>query len=114
NGDTGFKSTTVQTVNNYEGRVFIMPLFKAKDDGIISGDSEAGVENASHYDYNVVRFVAVRIMDTGGQDNKQIIIQPAADVNPYAVFLNGSTPVADPTPGTAGLVTTFTTPRLTR
>lgn len=73
-----------------------------------SSTYQAGTGDGSHYYYNILRFVGIRITSEGG-DNRAIFVQPAAYVDPFAQFES----VAPPTTGNT-LVTTFTTPRLSR
>jgi hypothetical protein len=125
-GNPGFKASTVMDVNEYtakglssgEGKIFALPLFEPYQQGTNSGKGggkkssstsyEAGTGNGSHYYYNIVRFVGIRIT-SDYRDNRVIMVQPAAFIDPFAT---PSGPAGTQT-GTPP-ITTFTTPRLTR
>jgi Flp pilus assembly protein TadG len=104
-GDTGMKQSLVSTINNYVGTTFILPLFNPYSP---APSYSAGTGNGSHYYYQIVQFVAVKIMpDSGGG----VTVQPAAVVEPNAVMIN----IAPAGTGTQGnTVTTFSTPKLTQ
>jgi Flp pilus assembly protein TadG len=107
-GNPGLKAATIKAVNSYQGQTFIMPLFKpynASDQSY-----QAGVGQGSGYYYNIVQFQAVRII-LPSQTNKQVVIQPAAYIDPDLVF-SPSTVV--PAGSSGQFTTTFTTPRLSR
>jgi hypothetical protein len=127
-GNPGFKASTVEEVNEfssivevnnyssdyeqkrYTGKVFLLPLFKAKDGS--PTNYQPGVGQGSKYYYNIVRFVGVRIMPT--QDtNREIVIQPAPVLDPEGYFRQTPTPVMPPT-GSTPVVTTFSSSNLTR
>lgn len=107
-GNPGFRASTVMAVNDHMGEVYILPLFKAKNSD--RADYEAGVGQGSKYDYNIVQFVAVRIMPTN-QTNREIVVQPVAYADPNAVF--DATSVL-PAGSASQLTTTFAVPKLTR
>lgn len=112
-GDTGFKSSLVQDVNDRVGQTFIIPLFKPYNNGNNYTDDnsyQAGNGQGSNYDYNIVEFVGLKIM-TPNDYNREILIQPAAVIDPNAVFTSGT---LNPAGTSTNLVTTFTTPKLTR
>lgn len=105
-GDTGFKSALVQDVNNYVNQVFVIPLFQAKNPG--SGSSyQPGVGQGSNYFFDIVQFVGIKIMPSP-DTNRQVIVQPAAYMSPFAVMTN-----VQPAGTQSTLVTTFATPKLT-
>jgi hypothetical protein len=108
-GDTGFKSSDVQAMNNCIGTTFVLPLFTPYATESSPGGYQAGVGTGSGYAYNIVQFVGVKIV-TPPSSNQQVYIQPAAVVNPAAAF--SSVAPVDTTQGSSGLVTTFTYPRL--
>ena len=110
-GDTGFRASVVSEVNNYTGKTFMMPLFTPKS-GTPSNlpGYEAGVGNGSHYDYNIVAFVGIKIQYTS-DTNREIIIQPAAVIEPNVIFQSGTLAPIGTSPN---LITAFTTPKLTR
>lgn len=107
-GSTGFKSTLVQTINAETGNSFVLPTFKAFDSS--SGNYQAGSGKGSNYFYNVVEFVGVKVTSPANE-KKDILVQPAAIVEPDSMFLAGS---VKPAGTTSGLVTTFATPKLSR
>jgi Flp pilus assembly protein TadG len=106
-GDTGFKASLVMDINNYTNKVFLIPLFTPYN----SSDSSysAGTGNGSHYYYNIVQFVGVRIMPVS-DTNRQVVVQPAANVDPTIVFSGATVPAGT----TSSTMTTFTYPKLTR
>lgn len=114
-GTTGFKSSDVQEVNSYVGKTFIIPLFKPYNNGSNYTDSDsylAGDGKGSNYDYNIVEFVGVKVVQST-DTNREIMVQPAAVIDPNAVFLSGTlNPAGSGTSST--VTTTFTTPKLTR
>jgi Flp pilus assembly protein TadG len=114
-GDTGFKASLVSTVNgysidNYPTKTFILPLFTPYDSS--TANYSAGTGNGSHYYYNIVQFVGIKIMPGGG--NRQVLVQPAAVVNPYAVFDSSNFGILDTSGGSSTIVTTFSYPRLSQ
>jgi Flp pilus assembly protein TadG len=107
-GDTGFKASLVMDINNYVGKSFLLPLFQP----VISNPLlyQAAVGQGANTFYDIVAFVGVTIVQPSSS-NSQVVIQPAAVIDPNAVFLPGSVVPA----GTSSqLITTFTTPKLTR
>ena len=107
NGNPGFRSSVVQEVNDRSGQTFILPLFKAYNSS--TDDYQAGTGNGSHYDYNIVRFVGVKIV-SDPSDNRQVVIQPAAVTDSDMIF-SSLNPVGS---GGSGVVTTFGVSKLTR
>jgi Flp pilus assembly protein TadG len=113
-GENGLKQSIVSTINDYIGKTFILPLYKAKESspdyqaGI--ADYQAGIGQGSWYDYNVVRFVGIKLV-LG--DNNQVVVQPTAVIDPGAVFDQVPT-VVDPTQTGPNLITTYATPKLIR
>jgi hypothetical protein len=108
-GDTGFKSTNVQAMNNCIGQTFVLPLFTPYATDSSPGGYQAGVGTGSGYAYNIVQFVGVKVV-TPPQANQEVYLQPAAVVNAAAAF--SSVAPVDTTQGSSSLVTTFTYPRL--
>jgi Flp pilus assembly protein TadG len=111
-GDTGFKSSLVQTVNQYNvssypNQTYLLPLFTPYNSS--STNYQAGVSQGSSYMYDIVQFVGIKIMPGGG--NSQIIVQPAAVIPPGAVFTSVST--VD-TSQTGNFITVFSYPRLSQ
>lgn len=114
-GTTGFKSSDVQDVNNYVGKTFILPLFTPYNNGSNYTDSnsyQAQSGQGSNSYYNVVQFVGIKVVQSS-DTNRQIMIQPAAVIEPNAVFVSGTLNPAGSDTSTT-VTTTFTTPKLTR
>jgi Flp pilus assembly protein TadG len=108
-GENGFKASVVMDINQYIGKEFILPLYQAKS----QNPYQAGVGQGSNYDYNIVRFVGVRLMYTS-DTNREIIVQPTGVIDPGIVFQTGTVVPAGSTTGTSNFSTTFTTAKLTR
>jgi hypothetical protein len=108
-GDTGFKSDNVQTMNNYIGTKFWLPLFTPYNASDAS--YQAGVGTGSGYNYNIVQFVGVKIVQPP-KSNGQVYIEPAAMLDSSAVF--STTAVVDTSRPSSALVTTFSYPRLSQ
>lgn len=125
NGDTGFRASMVMDINNHVGETFVLPLFKPFQQSTtttvtttnkngktttttVTTDYEAGVGTGSHYSYNIVAFVAVKIVEPAAR-NRDIRVQPAAVIEPNAVFQN-----LQPASGTSGLNVIYSVPKLTR
>jgi Flp pilus assembly protein TadG len=105
-GSTGFQGAFVSDVNNYAGKTFVLPLFTPYNSS--DANYQAGIGTGSSYSYDIVRFVGVKIMPGGG--NRQIILEPAAVVDPSAAFMGAPVPAGT----TSSVMTTFTYPRLSR
>ena len=113
-GNPGLKDSTIQTVGDNLNGVYLLPLFKPVDPGVPDPSTyQAGTGNGSNFQYTIVQFVGVKItsVDSTG-DNKAIKVQPNATITPNALF-SSLQPAAPPTI-TAPLVTTFSSPKLTR
>ena len=109
-GNPGLKTSDIHAVAPHVGDTYLLPLFKPYDAGVPDSTTyQAGVGCGSHYDYNIVKFVGIRITYV---DNSSIHVQPASELDTNAV-LTGVTPAAPPTVGSP-LVTTFTTPKLSQ
>jgi hypothetical protein len=113
-GDTGLKTSVLHTLSGYVGNTYLLPLFKPLDDGTAPGAVyTAGNGNGSHYFYNIVQFVSVKITYV---DNKSLVVEPSATViNPNWVLLSSSVPAgtgsgSNSTKGS----TTFAPPKLTQ
>jgi Flp pilus assembly protein TadG len=111
-GDTGFKSSNVQTMNNYIGTTFVLPLFTPYSAASSAQGYQAGTGTGSGYNYNIVQFVGVRIVQPPNA-NRQVYLEPAAVVAPAAVFSSGGFGTVD-TSQTGSVVTTFSYPRLSQ
>jgi Flp pilus assembly protein TadG len=109
-GDTGFKSSDVQSVNNYIGTSFLLPLFNPYNSSSTSYLQGSG--NGSGFNYDIVQFVGVQIV-TPPQGNRQVFLQPVMILDPSVVFSGGPAPVNTVTGGTS-LITTFSYPRLSQ
>lgn len=107
NGENGFKGSNVMDVNQQVGKTFILPLFKPKSEA----PYEAGTGQASNYNYNIVQFVGVKIMQSP-DINRTIMIQPAAVSDPNMTFTD-STVVPIGTTTTSSSYTAFAGARLT-
>src|SRR6516225_8941296 len=102
-GDTGMKGALVQTINSYVGQNFVLPLFQPVNAGVPNANSyQAAVGNGSQYFYNIVQFVGVQIMPSP-KNNGQVIMQPAAIVDPNAIF---DPTTVTPAGNSSGVVTT--------
>jgi Flp pilus assembly protein TadG len=108
-GDTGFKASLVMDINSYPGKSFLLPLFTPYSP---EPNYSAGTGNGSHYYYDIVQFVGVKIMPGGG--NRQVLIEPAAVVDPSAVFAGGGPTIVDTSKSGSSMVTTFSYPRLSQ
>jgi hypothetical protein len=82
-GNPGFKATTVSEVNKYTGDIFMLPLFKAYDSD--PSNYQAGNGNGENYNYNIVGFIAIKIMPVS-DSNRQIVVQPANWYDPAVVL----------------------------
>jgi Flp pilus assembly protein TadG len=110
-GDTGMKTDVIHTLNNYVGQTFLLPLFKPLNDGSSDPSSyAAGNGNGSHYYYNIVQFVSVKLVSAA---DKAVVVEPSATVIDFsmAVFQNSPAPAGTGTSSSAG---TFTAPKLTQ
>jgi Flp pilus assembly protein TadG len=113
-GNSGLKTDDIHALSSHVGDVYLIPLFKPYNPGVpLPTTYAAGTGNGTNYDYNIVKFAAVRIsyVDDGG--TKSVHVQPAAYIDPNAIFSN-VTPAAAPPLLSSSLVTTFTSPKLTR
>lgn len=107
-GDTGMKDSLVMDINAKVGQTFILPLFTPVNSS--QANYAAAQGQGSNAFYNIVQFVGIQIVPSPS-NNQQVIVQPAAIIDPNAVF-NQSTVV--PAGNASQLVTTFTAPKLTR
>jgi Flp pilus assembly protein TadG len=126
NGNPGLQADTVMTVNNYTNQVFVLPLFQAYNSGSASANSngssgnsgssgyQAGINQGSNYDYDIVQFVTIRIMPVS-DTNKQVVIQPVGTLDPSFVYSPSVKAVPAGVAASDGSYpTTFTTPKLTQ
>jgi Flp pilus assembly protein TadG len=80
-GNTGLKDSNIQAVDALVGKTFWMPLFKPYNSD--PNNYQGGTGQGSNFFYNIVAFVPVTIMPAG---NQQIIVQPATNIDPNAIF----------------------------
>jgi Flp pilus assembly protein TadG len=117
-GNPGLKDSTIQSVGDNVGQVYLMPLYKPVNPGTAANnyaDYQAGSGNGTNYDYTIVQFVGVKILavDSTG-NNKSITVAPAAVIDPNALD-TAIAPAAPPSGSIAvGLTTTFVGAKLTR
>jgi Flp pilus assembly protein TadG len=109
-GDTGFKSSDVQSVNQYIGTTFLLPLFNPYNSS--AANYTQGVGTGSGFTFDIVQFVGVKIVRPP-QLNQQVFLQPSMVLDPSVVFTGGAAPVDTVTGGTS-ITTTFSYPRLSR
>jgi Flp pilus assembly protein TadG len=102
-GDTGMKGSLVSDINSHVGEVFLLALFNPYSP---APSYSAGTGNGSHYNYQVVQFVAVKIMPSA---HNTVTVEPAAAVEGNAAFLN----LGPAGTGSTSNLTTFSTPKLT-
>jgi hypothetical protein len=108
NGENGFKASNVMEMNADVGNTYLIPLFQPVNNGVPNPNTyQAGVGNGSNFNYDIVQFVAVTIMPVS-DTNRQIVVQPAAYIDPSAVFAPSSVVPM----GTSSFSTTFTAPKL--
>lgn len=107
-GSTGKVGSLMMDINQYANKTFVLPLFKAKS----TSPYNAGEGKGSNYNFNIVEFVAVKIMPVDDK-NKEIVVQPSAAIEPNAVFASGSIVLAGTTTESQQS-TTFTYPKLTQ
>lgn len=107
-GNPGLKMSDVHAVADNIGKVYLLPLFQPVDPS--QSSYAAGTGNGSHYNYDIVQFVAVTIT----QVDSGVHVQPTAYIDPNIVLSASSiTPAAPPT-ASAPLTTTFAPPKLTQ
>ena len=107
-GDTGLKASLIMDINNYVGQTFILPLFNPVNSS--AGNYQAAQGTGANATYQVVQFVGIQILPSPN-NNGEVIVQPAAVVDPNAIFVQST---VTPAGTSSQLVTTFTAPKLTR
>jgi Flp pilus assembly protein TadG len=119
-GDSGLRDSDIQAIQPHVGDTFLLPLYKALNSGVDSNGNvdpssyQAGSGQGTNYNFNIVQFVGVRIIQADNTgNNKSVVVQPAAVTDPNAVFTNVN-PASAPSSGSSALVTTFTSAKLTR
>jgi Flp pilus assembly protein TadG len=109
-GDSGLRTSDIQTLQGEIGNTYLLPLFNPVNNGSIDPTLyAAGVRQGTNYLYDIVQFVAITITYV---DNFGVHVQPSAMVVPNGIFTN-VTPAATPT-ATSPLITTFTAPKLSQ
>ena len=113
-GNPGLKNSTIQTAGDNVDGLYLLPLFKPVNDGVLNPDAyAAGTGQGSNYNYTIVAFVGVRITSVDSQGgSKAINVQPSALIDPNALY-STLAPASPPT-ATTTLTTTFSYPKLTR
>lgn len=110
-GNPGLKTSTIQSVGDHVGDLYLLPLYKPVNSN--SGSYEAGSGQGSNYYYTIVQFVGVRISAVDATGNKKSIkVQPAAMTDLNAKY--GSVGPASPPSGQTTLTTTFAGAKLVR
>jgi Flp pilus assembly protein TadG len=82
-GNPGFRASSVQEVNQFQGETYLLPLFKPVNSD--PKNYQGGVGGGSDFNWNIVRFVPVMIMPPD-RENREIYVQPSGHVDPTAVF----------------------------
>jgi hypothetical protein len=93
-------------MNANVGNTYLIPLFQPYS----TNPYVPATGQGSNYYYDVVQFVAVTIMPVS-DTNRLIVVQPAAYIDPSAIFTAGSV-VPMGTGPSATSSTTFTAPKL--
>jgi Flp pilus assembly protein TadG len=110
-GDTGMKTDVIHTLANYTGQTFLLPLFKPLNDGSSNPSNyAAGNGNGSHYYYNIVQFVSVKLVSAA---DKAVVVEPSATVIDFSMAVFQSTP-APAGSAASSSSSTFTPPKLTQ
>jgi hypothetical protein len=92
-GVNGYRADAVQALNGHAGATVIMALFVPYQTG---DDYQAGLGQGSKVGFKVSSFVGVRIVDPAtadppGNPSHDVLVQPAAIVDPGSAF-GGPTP----------------------
>jgi Flp pilus assembly protein TadG len=101
-GTPGMQQSDINTLSNYVGQTFLLPLYTAYD------PSNPGYGQGSNYYYNIVQFVGVTVVSTGSH---QVMVQPGAKVIDFNSVIGNSQPAGT---GTDSNLTTFLPPKLTQ
>jgi hypothetical protein len=105
-GNTGMKESLISEMNQEVGKSFIIPLFQRQ----ATSPYQAGIGEGSDYYFNIVRFVAVKVVPSS-KNNHELSVVPSAVIEPSADFIPGSVMPA----GTSSeFITTFTVPKLSQ
>jgi Flp pilus assembly protein TadG len=110
-GLPGMQQDVVNTLSNYTGGTFLLPLYKAYDPS--AGNYTAGLGQGSNYYYNIVDFVSVKIISTG---DHTVTVQPSAKVLDFTnvVLITQPAGTYTATGGGSSQLTTFVPPKLTQ
>ncbi len=108
-GDTGMKTDVLHTLDNYVGNTFLLPLFQPLDSS--SSSYQAGNGNGSHYYYNIVQFVSVKLVNSNNANKGGLVVEPSATVLDSSLLT-----LANVVPAGTSSTTSFTyaPPKLTR
>jgi Flp pilus assembly protein TadG len=107
NGNAGLRESDIQAAKSAVGQTYLMPLFKPVNPGTAPNytDYQAGVGTGTGYDYTIVGFAGIKVITS---HDGNVIVQPAAVVDPNASYSSGSTS------SSTSLQTVFAAPRLTQ
>jgi Flp pilus assembly protein TadG len=109
-GNPGIKQSDIWTLSNYVGNTYLIPLFVPLDSNPLT--YTAGNGTGSHYYFNMVQFVSIKIVSTGTQ---AVIVQPAPTVLDYTqVMFSTTNPPVPAGSGPTTSATTFAPPKLTQ
>jgi hypothetical protein len=105
-GGPGLKSSLDSNFESIEGQGRLMPIFQP----VTTSPYQAANGTGSSATYNIIGFVGVTISHVNGDgSNMSIYVQPAAVVDPTAIYTSGSlTPAGEGSSTT----TTFAVPKL--
>ena len=85
NSENGFKSSDVQTVNNYIGNTYVIPLFTPYS----TSPYQAGSGQGSNYNYDVIKFVGIKLMQPT-DSNRQVVVEPVPINDPTMILKTSS------------------------
>ncbi len=116
-GDTGMKTDVLHTLADYTGQTFLLPLFQPLNSS--SSNYEAGNGNGSHYYYNIVQFVSVKIVTSNNGNKGGLVVEPSATVlNPNFTSLTNVVPAGTSSSSSSSSSSsysfTFAPPKLTQ
>jgi Flp pilus assembly protein TadG len=108
-GDPGMQTDVLHTLADYVGQTFLLPLFQPLDPS--SSSYQAGNGNGSHYYYNIVQFVSVKLVSSDNANKGGVVVEPTATVlNPNWVSLTNVAPAGS----TSSTSFTFAPPKLSQ
>jgi hypothetical protein len=127
-GDTGMKTTVLHDLANYVGSTFLLPLYKplvSDATGTYNGQPAqvgtydantqnyaAGTGNGSHYYYNIVQFVSVKIVSSNNGNKGGLVVEPSCTVLDYSIA--NVTNVVPAGEGSSGASFTFVPAKFTQ